>query len=94
MDWVVCFPKNGNKGKYLGYNVLLIDREKLGTETKKQVTLEEILETPKFENSYPHTIGYYKESSGEGAEFTPEYLEIRKISSVEDLWLFLNALNI
>ena len=94
MNWLVCFPKDGNKGKYLGYTVLLIDRKKVANEPKKHVTLKEILETPEFENHCPHTVGYYKESSGKGAEFKPEYLEIRKISSVEEFWLFLNALDI
>jgi hypothetical protein len=93
MDWLVYFPKDGNKGKYLGYNVLLRDRKKVIAEPER-ITLQEILETPEFETKYPHTIGYYKEASGEGAEFKPEYLEIRRINSVEEFWLFLNALDI
>jgi hypothetical protein len=93
MDWLVYFPKDGNKGKYLGYNVLLRDRKKVITEPER-ITLQEILETPEFENKYPHTIGYYKEASGEGTEFKPEYLEIRRINSIEEFWLFLNALDI
>lgn len=94
MDWLVYFPKDGNKGKYLGYNVLLIDRKKIADEPEKHITLQEILETPEFERSYPHTVGYYKEASGEGTEFKPEYLEIRRISTIEEFWLFLNALDI
>ena len=43
---------------------------------------------------YPHTVGFYKEFAGEGSEFKPEYLEIRKIETVEDFWQFLNALDI
>jgi len=93
MDWLVYFPKDGNKGKYLGYKVLLRDRKKVISEPE-HITLQEILETPEFENKYPHTIGYYKEASGEGAEFKPEYLEIRRVNSVEEFWLFLNALDI
>jgi hypothetical protein len=94
MDWLVCFPKDSNKGKYVGYSVLLINRKKLDSEPEKNVKLEEIFENPEFEKTYPHTVGYYKEASGEGTEFKPEYLEIRKISNVEDFWLFLNALDI
>ena len=94
MDWLVYFPKDGNKGKYLGYNVLLIDRKKVAAEPEKRITLQEILEAPEFEKNYPHTIGYYKEASGEGAEFKPAYLEIRRISAIEEFWLFLNALDI
>ena len=94
MDWIVYFPKCGNNGKYIGYNVLLIDRKKGPNHPEKIVTLKEILENSEFEKYYPHTVGYYKESSGKGVEFKPEYLEMRKISSVEDFWLFLNALDI
>jgi len=94
MDWIVYFPKCGNKGKYLGYNVILVDRKKGAGQPEKNVTLDEILEDPEFERCYPHTVGYYKESCGDGAEFNPEYLEIRKISTIEEFWLFLNALDI
>ena len=94
MDWLVYFPKDGNKGKYLGYTVLLIDRKNVAAEPEKHITLQEILETPDFEKSYPHTVGYYKEASGEGVEFKPEYLEIRRISTIEEFWLFLNAVDI
>ena len=73
--------------------VIIFDR-KQGALQGKQVRLEEILENPEFEKCYPHTVGYYKEFSGEGTEFKPEYLEIRRISTVEEFWLFLNALDI
>ena len=52
------------------------------------------MENREFEKLYPHTVGFYKESSGEGTGFKPEYLEIRRISTVEEFWLFLNALDI
>lgn len=94
IDWLVYFPRYGNKGKYLNYSVILIDRKKGTTQAGKLVKLEEVLENPEFEKRYPHTVGYYKESSGEGANFKPEYLEIRKIRAVEEFWLFLNALDI
>lgn len=93
-DWVVSFPKNGNKGKYLQYTVMFLDRKKGASQPRKLVRLEEIVEDRTFENCYPHTVGFYKESSGEGDEFNAEYLEIRKINNVEELWLFLNALDI
>lgn len=94
LDWLVYFPKYGNKGKYLDYRVVLVDRKKGAAQTGKLVRLREILENPEFENRYPHTVGFYKGSAGEGAEFKPEYLEIRRISTVEEFWLFLNALDI
>ena len=91
---IVHFPKLGNKGKYLGYMVLVFDRKQGNAQQGKQVRLNELLEKPEFEESYPHTVGYFKESSGEGAQFKAEYLEIRRISSVEEFWLFLNSLDI
>ena len=94
MGWIVHFPRCGNKGKYLSYNVVLIDRKEGTTQPKKLVRLEAIVENREFEQRYPHTVGFYKESSGEGEAFKPEYLEIRRISNVEEFWLFLNALDI
>jgi hypothetical protein len=93
IDWLVYFPRCGNKGKYLNYNVRFIDRKKEANPGKR-VKIEEIVENPEFEKQYPHTVGFYKASSGEGVEFKPEYLEIRRISTVEEFWLFLNALDI
>jgi hypothetical protein len=94
MDWIVHFPRCGNKGKYLSYNVIFIDRKKGANQPEQLVRLEEIVENREFENNYPHTVGFYKSSSGEGEAFKPDYLEIRKICNVEDFWLFLNALDI
>ena len=73
---------------------MLIDRKKGTSQAGKLVKLGEVLENPEFEKRYPHTVGYYRESSGEGADFKPDYLEIRKIGTVEEFWLFLNALDI
>jgi hypothetical protein len=93
-DLIVHFPKHGNQGKYLGYTVVAVDRKQGTVPQGKQVKLGDILEAHAFEEGYPHTVGYFKSSSGEGAEFKAEYLEIRRISSVEEFWLFLNALDI
>jgi hypothetical protein len=93
-DWLVSFPKCGNKGKYFDYTVLFVDRKQGTSQPRKLVKLGEVLENREFEQRYPHTVGFYKESSGERAEFKPEYLEIRRISSVDEFWLFLNALDI
>ena len=94
IDWIVYFPRSGNKGKYLSYNVTLIDRTKEEKHVGKLVTIREIVENPEFEMRYPHTVGFYKEFAGEGSGFKPEYLEIRKIETVEDFWQFLNALDL
>jgi hypothetical protein len=92
-NWVISFPKCGNRGKYLNYTVTLMDMKEGKPQNGKLGKLEEVVENRDFENSYPHTVGFYKNSSGD-AEFKPEYLEIRKINNVEELWLFLNALDI
>jgi hypothetical protein len=94
IGWIVSFPRYGNKGKYCNYTVMLMDRKRGAAQLGKYVKLNEILDNAEFEQNYPHTVGYYKGSSGEGAEFRPEYLEIRRVSIVEELWLFLNAVDI
>jgi hypothetical protein len=94
MDWLVYFPRDGNKGKYLQYTVMFIDRKKGADQPETLVTLGEILESREFEQRYPHTVGFFKEASGKGADFKPEYLQIKKIGTVEEFWLFLNALDI
>lgn len=94
LDWLVCFPKYGNQGKYLDYRVVFIDRKKGATQSAKIVKLREVLESPEFENNYPHTVGFYKGDAGDTAEFKPEYLEIRKVNNVEEFWLLLNSLDI
>jgi len=60
----------------------------------KAAILGEFLDRTEVDYNYPHTVGYYKESKGEGANFQPEYLELRKIRTVEEFWLFLNASDI
>ena len=94
VDLLVYFPICGNKGKYLNYDVIVIDRKKGTSQSKRLVKLGDILEDREFERLYPHTVGFYKESSGEGPESKPEYLEIRRINNIEELWLFLNALDV
>ncbi len=94
VDLIFYFPRCGNKGKYLNYNVIVVDRKKGTSQSGKLVKLGDFLENREFERLYPHTVGFYKESSGEGAEFKPEYLEIRRINNVEEFWLFLNALDV
>ena len=94
IDWLVYFPKCGNKGKYRDYSVMFIDKRKGMSQSEKLVRLEDVMENREFEKLYPHTVGFYKKSSERGAEFKPEYLEIRRINNIEEFWLFLNALDI
>jgi hypothetical protein len=91
LDWLVYFPSSGNEGKYNRYNVVF---KKGISHPEKTVRLCEILEDPEFELHYPHTVGYYKLSDGDGRRFKPDYLELRKIGTVEEFWMFLNSLNI
>ena len=91
LNWLIHFPASGNQGKYSQYSVVL---KKGNSLTEKNVKLYEILESLEFEQNFPHTVGYYKNSTGENGEFRPDYMEIRKINTVEDFWLFLNALDI
>jgi hypothetical protein len=94
LDWTVCFPTSGNAGKYWSYTVVFKDRKKGASQPGQRVSLGELLESPEFEKHYPHTVGFYKDSSGDGEEFKPSYLELRIIKTVEDFWMFLNALDI
>ena len=94
LDWTVCFPASGNTGKYLSYIVVFKDRKKGTSQPGRHVSLGELLESREFESHYPHTVGFYKDSSGDGAEFKPSYLELRIVRTVEDFWMFLNALDI
>jgi len=91
LGWIVCFPSCGNRGKYVSYSVIL---KKGHSKLEKLVKLGEVFEDLEFEKNYPHTVGYYRLSSGEGADFLPEYLELRVIRCVEEFWLFLNSLDI
>ena len=91
LGWLFYFPIHGNKGKYNNYTVVF----KRGlSQPEKRVKLGEILEDPEFERNYPHTVGYYRASTGEGEKFKPEYLELRKVCTVEEFWFLLNSLNI
>jgi hypothetical protein len=90
INTIICFPNHGNRGKYCNYHVHLKSKETVNLSGKAAI-LGEFLDSPEVDNNYPHTVGYYKESAGEGASFQPEYLELRRICTVEEFWLFLNA---
>jgi len=94
IDCIICFPAQGNVGKYFNYNVILIERKKIEEKSEKLVKLGDFLERHEIEQKFPHTVGYFKVSSGGGENFKPDYLELRAIKTVEDFWLFLNSLDI
>jgi len=91
LGWLICFESCENKGKYVNYDVVL---KKGPFHLETRVKLGEVVEDLDFEKNFPHTVGYFKVSSGEGADFSPDYLELRKISCVEEFWSFLNSLDI
>ena len=90
INTIICFPNHGNRGKYCNYHVYLKSKETVN-QAGKAAVLGEFLDNPDVDNNYPHTVGYYKGSTGEGANFQPEYLELRRIRTVEEFWFFLNS---
>jgi len=94
IDWIISFPNHGNKGKYRDYYVTFRDRKRGATQPGKRIKLGEVLDKSEIDRGYPHIVGFYKVSSGQGANFKPQYLELRKIETVEDLWFFFNALDL
>ena len=68
--------------------------QKGASQPEKRVKLREVLEDLEFEQGYPHTVGYFRASACDHLGVKPEYLELRRIDCVEELWLFLNALNL
>jgi hypothetical protein len=91
-DWIISFPKRGNEcKKYLQYTVELADLKKNET---AQMTLLEIVDRVEFENKFPYTVGFFKDTIDNKNHFREAYLEIRVVRSLEDFWKFLNDLNI
>jgi len=93
IDRVIEFPNSGNRGKYMEYHVRIKSSDNANG-TVELTVLGRFLESLEVENKYPHIVGYFKESEGEGPRFKPKYLEIRKVATIEEFWLFLNALDI
>jgi hypothetical protein len=93
MDWVISFPSTGNEGrKYLFYTVQFIDRR--NRQIKPRAILEDVVVSPMFENGYPHTVAFFRDSVDKECNFEANYLELRIISCLEEFWKFLNDLNL
>ena len=60
----------------------------------KQVMLGQVLERTEIEDRYPHTVGFFKAHDECNLRPDTGYMEIRTIQNVDELWLFLNALNL
>lgn len=94
LNWLIYFPNGANKGKYLNYNVLVRDKRN-SSRRPKQVTLGELLESREFEQQCPHTVGFFKSNEAQDVDAAePRYLEIRTIRTIDEFWLFLNALDV
>jgi len=93
IDKIISFPNRETHGKYCSYEVQLKDK-KTANQPGELIVLGEFLESPQVENNYPHTVGYYKQSTGEGPHFKPEYLQLRRICIIDEFWLFLNSLDL
>ena len=93
MDWIISFPSDENEGrKYLFYSVQFIDRR--NKQNKPRTILAEIVDSPMFENGYPHTVGFFRSQVDEKGNFEADFLELRIIRCIEEFWKFLNDLNI
>ncbi len=93
MDWIISFPNDVNEGrKYLFYSVQFIDRR--NKQSKPHTILAEIVDSPMFENGYPHTVGYFRNQVDEKGNFEADFLELRIVGCIEEFWKFLNDLNI
>jgi hypothetical protein len=92
MDWIICFPNEGNEGrKYLFYSVQIIDRK---NKQSSRVILSDIVDNQIFENAYPYTVGLFRGPVDKEGNFEADFLELRVIRCLEDFWKFLNDLNI
>ena len=93
MDWIISFPNTGNEGrKYLYYSISFNDRKT--KQIKTQIVLADIVDSPMFENGFPHTVGFFRDPVDIEGSFEVNYLELRIIRCIEEFWKFLNDLNI
>lgn len=95
IDWVIYFPSTGNEGRpYQKYGVAYRDRIRGVTQPGVRINLENVVSKREIQENYPHTVGYYFDSSGKGQSWTPKYLETRTIANLEEFLRFLHDLKI
>jgi hypothetical protein len=93
INWIITFPGSGNKGKkYPDYLVLLSVLK--NTSLNEKVRLIDIVENIEFQERFPHTVGFFKSETNESPCEGLNYLELRIVGSVEELWKFLNDLDL
>jgi hypothetical protein len=56
--------------------------------------LADVVDSPMFENGFPHTVGFFRDSVDKEGNFEANYLELRIIRCLDDFWKFLNDLNL
>jgi hypothetical protein len=95
IDWVIYFPSRGNEGRpYPRYGVAYRDRKRGLGQRGVRVNLGEILSKSEVQAKYPHTVGYFLESSGRGTNWVPQYLVIRKVHNPNEFFLLLGELSL
>ncbi|MBK5133995.1 hypothetical protein JJE00_06160 [Candidatus Bathyarchaeota archaeon] len=95
IDWVIYIPICENKGKnQIDYLVTYRNRKSGQTQKKRRVNLQEVINKPEIDNSYPHSIGVYLDSSGRGKKWIPEYLLTKKILNNQGFVKLLNSLKL
>jgi len=93
LDWIISFPNEGNEGKkYYFYSVHFLDKR--SKHSTPNAILADVVDSPMFENGFPHTVGFFKDSVDKEGNFEANYLELRIIRCLEDFWKFLNDLNL
>jgi len=95
INWVIYFPSVGNEGRnYSKYGVAYRDRRRGVSQPGVRINLEDVIRKREIQENYPHTVGYYLNSSGKGQNWIPQYLEIRTVESLERFLQFLRDLKI
>ena len=78
VDWIIYFPSIGNEGRsYLKYGVAYRDRIRGVTQPGVRINLGDVVGKREIQENYPHTVGYYLDSSGKGQSWTPKYLTVK-----------------
>lgn len=93
MDWIISFPNEGNEGKkYCFYSVQFLDKR--NKQSTPNAILADVVDSPMFENGFPHTVGFFRDYVDKEGNFEANYLELRIIRCLEEFWKFLNDLNL
>jgi hypothetical protein len=93
IDWLISFPCSGNEGrKYANYTVDFFDLKT--NKTNRQIPLFQVIDSPIFDQGYPHTVCLFRGDIKDTVDFHPDFLEMRIVNCIEEFWKFLNDLNI